>query len=68
MEQEVILFNGVINWSLDKDMVESELGEKIDNEEFLLFCNHFQSNFDAQFSATLEWQAQDWDEVKTWDL
>jgi hypothetical protein len=68
MGEEVILFNGIIKWSLDKEMVELELGYKINNEEFKLFCNHFQHNFEAQFQDTLEWQAQDWDEVKTWDL
>ena len=66
--EEVILFNGVIKWSLDKDIVESELGYKINNEEFLLFCNHFQNSFEAQFQDTLSGQAQIWDEVKTWEL
>jgi hypothetical protein len=68
MEQEVILFNGLIEWSLDKEMVQSELGYEITNEEFILFCKLFQKNFEAQFQDTLEWQAQDWEEIKTWDL
>ena len=68
MEDEVILFNGIIKWSLDKKMVELELGYEINNDEFRLFCCHFQNNFEAQFQDTLEWQAQDWDEVKIWDL
>ena len=68
MEDEIILFNGIVNWSLDKEKVELELGYEIKNDEFLIFCKHFQNNFEAQFQDTLEWQAQDWKEVKTWDL
>ena len=68
MEDDNIIIDGIIKWELPKELIESELRRKINNDEYLLFCQHFHNNFEAQFQDTLEWQAQDWEEVKTWDL
>lgn len=57
-----------IEWTLTKSQVEIEMGKQITDEEFEFFAKHFKNNFEAQFEATLEWQASDWDEVKTWNL
>lgn len=57
-----------IQWKLTKSQVESEMGRQIIDEEFELFCKHFQNNFFAQFEDTFLWQVEDWDEVKTWSL
>jgi len=61
-------YKGVTTWTLTKDRVEKEIGKTISNEEFDLFCQHFHNNFLAQFDDTLSWQADDWDEVKDWEL
>ena len=29
-------------------------------------AKHFESNFLIQFADTLDWQCEEWDEVKTW--
>jgi|688.fasta_scaffold308164_2 hypothetical protein len=57
-----------VQWTLTKERVELEMGKTITEDEFDLFAKHFQNNLEAQFDDTLEWQASDWDEVKTWDL
>lgn len=59
---------GNIEWKLTKSQVESEMGKQISDEELQYFVKHFKNNFESQFEATLEWQASDWDEVKTWSL
>lgn len=61
-------YTGNIEWKLTKSQVESEMGQQISDEEFEYFVKHFKNNFEAQFESTLEWQASDWDEVKTWSL
>jgi transcriptional regulatory protein LevR len=59
---------GKIEWTLTKSRVENELGYEIDENLFSLFAKHFQNNFAAQFDATLEMQASNWDEIKDWEL
>jgi hypothetical protein len=65
---EILEYKGVISWILSKNKVEKEMGKKLSNEEFDLFCQHFHNNFLAQFDDTLSWQVDDWDEVKDWKL
>ena len=59
---------GTIEWKLTKNQVEMEMGKKITDEEFDLFAKHFKNNFEAQYEGTLEFQASNWDSVKTWQL
>jgi len=68
IEIKIMEKKGIIEWTLSKDVVEHMLRKKISDDEFLLFAEHFKSNFEAQFEDTLDWQISDWEEVKTWDL
>jgi hypothetical protein len=63
---KMVKYERQFNWSLNKHMVEQRLGYEISNEEFVWFAKHFESNFLIQFAETLNWQCEDWDEVKTW--
>lgn len=59
-------YTGTIEWKLTKEMVEKQLGYEINDDEFKHFAQLFETNFKLQFEETLEWQADEWDEVKTW--
>ena len=59
---------GNLEWTLTKEMVETQMGKTIDVKEFDLFAKHFHNNLEAQIEATLESQVSNWDEIKTWEL
>jgi hypothetical protein len=57
---------GIIEWTLTKEMVEKKLGFEINEQEFKRFAELFEENFRLQFNETLDWQAEEWEEVKEW--
>lgn len=68
IEIKTMEIQGIIEWTLTKNMVENELGKEISDDEFVLFGEHLKDNFRSQLESTLESQALNWEEMKTLEL
>jgi hypothetical protein len=58
-------FEREFKWSLTKDEVESYIGP-ISDEQFNIFCNHFETTYLGEYERLLETYRDEWKWMKPW--